>query len=76
MPAPAVIPAPIVYFKIVAVKTFVVVPRGAYLGSMVFHCYAWSCLGWSVAVSTSAWGTVACHCPLVGCGLKKGRPWF
>ncbi len=52
-PAPAVIPAPIVYFKIVAVKTFVVVPRGAYLGSMAFHCYAWPCLGWSVAVTTS-----------------------
>lgn len=59
MPAPAVIPAPIVYFKIVAVKTFVVVPRGAYLGSMTLHCYAGSFLGWSVTVSTCAWGTVA-----------------
>jgi hypothetical protein len=75
VPAPAVIPAPIVYFKIVAVKTFVVVPRGAYVGSMAFHCYAGSSLGWSVAVSTSACGS-GLPLSLVGCGLKKGRPWF
>lgn len=33
MPAPAVIPAPIVYFKVVAVKTLVVYLKGRNLGS-------------------------------------------
>ena len=34
MPAPAVIPAPIVYFKVVAVKTLVVYLKGACRGSI------------------------------------------
>jgi len=67
VPAPAVIPAPIVYFKIVAVKTFVVVLRGAYVGSTAFHCYAAPSLGCSVAVSTSAWGS--------GLPLSSCRVW-
>ena len=34
MPAPAVIPAPIVYFKVVAVKTLVVYLKGIGYGSI------------------------------------------
>ncbi len=53
MPAPALIPALIVYIKVVAVKKFVVdhlVP-GAMVNSLAFECYLFEnfiCLNWPV----------------------------